>query len=262
MTIMNWNVTFKNEPDTVPMKVNLTPSDDTAWPEGGSAGITKGGEVTTAGVWFIQIRPFNLAGFGGGWWRGRRATGINLTNSPLCVQWFTNPQTSAMAPTCNTVISSAVKVNTMNNICNAKYWGITHQVLTAHSRVPHLNHHRHAHSWTVALRQTRRNLTQIVARQRQRLADVAWPSLHALYGQHAPLGLRRACACFDCGSEFWLSTAGHCRQQNFLNLSQHVYLFVYNNIGYMIIFFSKFFPLKYRCDICLFQNVNLWKYMS
>ena len=57
---------------------------------------------------------------------------INVTNSPLCVQWFTNPQTSAIAPMCNTVISSAVKINTMNNICNDKYWGITHQVLTAH----------------------------------------------------------------------------------------------------------------------------------
>ena len=59
-----------------------------------------------------------------------------LADSPLCVQWFTNPQTSAMVPTCNTVISSAVKVNTMNknNICNDKYWGITHQVLTAAAR--------------------------------------------------------------------------------------------------------------------------------
>jgi hypothetical protein len=119
---------------------------------------------------------------------------INVTNSTLCVQWFTNPQTSAMAPTRNTVISSAVKVNTMKNRCNG------HHTPSAHCSCSHLCHHRHAHSWRVVLRQTRRNRTQIVARQRQRFADVAWPSLHALYGQRAPLGLRRAC--FGCGSEF------------------------------------------------------------
>jgi hypothetical protein len=45
--------------------------------------------------------------------------------------------------------------------------------------------------------------------------------------------------------------------QNFLILSQHVYLFVYNNMGYMNIIFANFFPLKYQCEICLFQNFEI-----
>ena len=122
----------------------------------------------------------------------------------------------------------------------------------------HLYHHRHAHSWMVVLRQNHQNLNQMVT------GHFLWP---VCAGQlaHDWLGGQHAACCpwrawWVCGSEFWLSTAGHCRQQNFLNLSQHVYLFVYNNMGYMIIFFSNFFPLKYRCEICLFQNI--WKNTS
>ena len=96
-------------------------------------------------------------------------------------------------------IRSYHQLSRLNNICNDKYW---HHTPSAHCSCSHLCHHRHAHSWRVVLRQTRRNLTQIVARQRQRFADVAWPSLHALYGQRAPLGLRRACFAVQCGSEF------------------------------------------------------------
>jgi hypothetical protein len=62
-----------------------------------------------------------------------------------------------------------------------------------------------------------------------------------------------------CGSEFRLSTGRRDlpASQNFLILSQHVYLFVYNNMGYMNIFFANFFPLKYQCEICLFQNFKI-----